>query len=101
MLSLKVTVNSPANAAPYSSTLCNDLERIGRMLAGGHLPSIAKAVFANNDLRKLLLTKFLDLVNQECNDLCRKNPASVSPFRCIPIDKLSDFSWDELVNVRK
>ena len=83
MLSLKVTVNSPARATPYSSTLSNDFERIVRMLAGGHLSSVAKAVFANDELRKLLLTKFLDLVNKECSDLCRKNPSGDSPFRCI------------------
>ena len=68
------------------------------MLVGGHLPSIVKTVFANDDLRQLLLTKFLELINQECNELCRKNPASVSLFRRVPVDKLSEFSWDALVN---
>ena len=63
------------------------------MLAGGHLPSITKTIFANDDIRKLLLKKFLEAINQECNALCRKSSGTVSPFRSIPVDKLAEFSW--------
>ena len=68
------------------------------MLVGGNLPSIAKAVFANDELRKLLLVKFLDMVNQECNELCRRNPADASHFRCVPVEKLTDFKWEDPIN---
>ena len=66
-------MSSASSITPYSSTLPPNLEKIGRMLAGGHLPSIAKTIFANDDIRKLLLTKFLEAINQECNALCRKS----------------------------
>ena len=48
---------------------------------------LAKAVFANAELRNYLLTKFLDLVDKECNELCRKTDDA--PFRHIPVDKLA------------
>ena len=48
-----------------------------------------------NDLRKLLLMKFLGLTNQECNELCCKNAASVLS---VLVDGLTAFSWDALIN---
>jgi hypothetical protein len=37
------------------------LTKIGRALAGGHLPSIAKAVFAHNGMREEVLLKVMTL----------------------------------------
>jgi hypothetical protein len=34
--------------------------KIGRALAGGHLLSIAKAIFAHNGIRKEVLLKVMD-----------------------------------------
>ena len=98
---MQITVNSPSRDVPYSSTLSSGLEKIGRALVEEHLPSIAKAVFANDELRKHLFTKFLDLLNEECSELCRKNLGYVSPFRSIAVEKLPYFTWDELADTLK
>ena len=68
--------------------------KIGRALAGGHLPSIAKATFAHNGLREELLLKVMDLVNEEVDALCRKEKEneSPSPFRHIPVLDFESFS---------
>ncbi len=90
-----MVVTSPSRTSPYSSTLSSDLEKIGRVLVGEHLPAIAKAVFAHAELRNHLLTKFLDLVDKECNELCRKT-TNVSPFRHIAVKEFTGFTWDKL-----
>lgn len=100
-LYMQVVVNSPSRSVPYSATLSNNLEKIGRVLVGEHLPSIAKAVFANAELRNDILTKFLDLLDGECSELCRKTQDTISPFRHFPIEKLTEFSWDELADSMK
>ena len=87
-------MNSPSRANPYVSTLSTSLHRIGCALAGEELSTIARAMFANDELRKYLLKKFLDMIDEECSELCRKTPNKVSLFRCVPIEKLSDFTWD-------
>lgn len=91
---MQVTVDSPSRDNPYSSTLSSSLGKIGCALVGENLPSIAKAVFAHAELQSYLLTKFLELVDMECSELCRKS--TVSPFRQIPLDKFPEFTWNEL-----
>ena len=91
-------MSSPARTIPYSSTLPPHLEKIGRALVGGNLASITKAVFAHDEIRKLLLLRFFDLIDQECAELCRKNPGTISRFRNIPVDKLVQFKWNDLVD---
>ena len=75
------------------SMLSNELEKLGRALAGENLPRIAKEVFSHPKPRSLLIDKVLDLVNTECNELCRKNN-NPSLFRKIPIEKVPLFEWD-------
>ena len=65
---------------------------------GGNLASITKAVFAHEEIKKLLLLRFFDLIDQECADLCRKNPGTISSFSNIPVDKLVQFKWNDLVD---
>ena len=62
------------------------LMKIGRTLAGGHVPSIAKAAFAHAGIRNELLLKVMDVVNEEVDTLCQKqtNTDNLPPFRCIP-----------------
>ena len=55
------------------------------------MKSLAKAIFANEELRKHVLMKFLDLINE---NFVEKN----SPFRKIAIDKLPEFTWDKLAD---
>ena len=78
--------------------MSSSLEKIGCVLVGEHLPSIAKAIFANVELRKFLLIKFLDLVDEESSELCRKSTEKMSSFRRIPVDKLPEFTWDEFAD---
>ena len=82
---------------PLSSRLPPSLHKIGRVLKGGNMPSIAKAVFAHEELRKSMITKVLDLVTMECSVLCRKDPKNPSPFRHITLDKLSDFRLEDFI----
>ena len=73
--------------------LDDGLMKIGRALAGGHLPSIAKATFAHSGLREELLLKMMDLVNQ-VDALCKKekHSESPSPFRHIPVLDMENFT---------
>ena len=91
-------MSSPARTIPYSSTLPPHLEKIGRALVGGNLPSITKAVFAHDEIRNLLLLRFFDLIDKECAELCRKNPGTISRFRNIPVDKLVQFKWNDVID---
>ena len=54
--------------------------KIGRALAGGHLPSIAKAIFAHNGVREEVLLKVMDLIKEEVNSLCRKVKENEPPL---------------------
>jgi len=71
-------VNSPA-APSIRKEVDTKLIKLAKALAGGHLPSIAKAAFSVPELRELLLDKFITLLNDECSALCRKSndPPSV------------------------
>ena len=73
--------------------------KIGRALAGGHLPSIAKAIFAHNGVREEVLLKVMDLIKEEVDSLCRKVKENEppSPFRHIPVTDLESFSFQECV----
>ena len=55
------------------SMLSNVLAKLGRALACKNLSRIAREVFSHPKVRNLLIDKFLDLVNTECNELCKKN----------------------------
>ena len=94
-------VHSPSHTSPLTSTLSPDLQKIGRVLKGGNIPSIAKAVFAHQELRKCIVTKCLDLITAECSIVCRKNPANPSPFRRISIDHLGEFSLEAFMQELK
>ncbi len=67
-------------------------------MAGGHLPSIARAVFSVSELRELLLEKFIGLLNDECAALCRKSGDVPSLFRKFPIDTVDSFSCERCID---
>ena len=94
-------MHSPSHTSPLTSTLSPDLQKIGRVLKGGNIPSIAKAVFAHQELQKCIVTKCLDLITAECSIVCRKNPANPSPFRRISIDHLGEFSLEAFMQELK
>ena len=72
--------------------------KVARQLLGGHVPSIAKAVMAMDDVREAIFRLFLDAINSECNNICQRSPASRSLFRKMPVSQLMDFKWSELVS---
>ena len=90
-------MHSPHHNSPLSSMLSPGLQKLGRTLKGGNIPSIAKAVFAHEELRKYMTTKFLDMITTECSVLCRKDPKNPSPFRRIDIDNLSEFTLESFI----
>ena len=72
--------------------------RQGSTSLGGYAPSIAKAVMALDDVRESLFSMFLDAINEECNNLCRRSPGKGSSFRKMPLSQLVDLTWYVLVN---
>ena len=72
--------------------------KVARHLLGGHAPSIAKAIMVSNDVRDSLFSLFLDAINDECNNLCRKSPGNSSLFRKMPLTQIIDFNWSVLVS---
>ena len=94
---------TPSHTTPLTSTLSPDLQKIGRVLKGGNIPSIAKAVhvFAHQELQKYITTKLLDVITAECSAVCRKNPTNPSPFRRIGIDHLGEFTLEAFIQELK
>ena len=92
-----MTVETPSRSAPFHTQLDASLTQVGRALAGGNLQPIAKAVFTSDGLRKQLLQKFTDALNNEVTELCKKRANPPSLFRRIPIEKVSDFRWCDCI----
>ena len=67
--------------------------KIGRALAGGHLPSIAKSIMGHDNLRQLLFKQFVVQIDSECSQLCQRQPNYYSVYRKIPQSSLADFDW--------
>ena len=77
--------------------MLNDEEaKLGRALAGGHIPSVAKAVVQNSVLREEVFLQLLNLVDEECRTLCQKNDPS--RFRRIPVAELGSFQWEQFID---
>ena len=91
-------VSSPARAIPWNRKL-NDEAKLGRALAGGHIPSVAKAVVQNSALREEVFLQFLNLVDEECCMLCQKNDPSL--FRRVPVAELVSFQWEQFIDELK
>ena len=97
----QIVVNTPSHTSPLTSTLSPDLQKIGRVLKGGNIPSIAKAVFAHQELQKCITAKFLDVITAECSVVCRKNPSDPSPFRRIGVEHLREFTLEAFIQELK
>ena len=88
---MQVVVQTPHLPTPFTTELPADLLKIGRALAGGHMPTIAKAVFSYAPLKQEIMLKVLDTVSSECGDLCKKGSTNISCFRNIPLEKMAEF----------
>ena len=79
----------------YNAELGDELQQLGRAMAGGNMASIAKAVYACTTLRDLLLKKVTATIDAELTDLCKRNTPSV--FRRLSIDAMCQFDWKSCV----
>ena len=59
-------MSSPNQPRIVTKEVDRSLQKIGRTLAGGHIPSIAKSVLANPDLREEVVKKMVNAVGDEC-----------------------------------
>ena len=50
---------------------------------------------AIESVKEAVLSLILQDISQECSNLCKKTPTSL--FRKIPVDKMAEFSWEELI----
>ena len=85
-------MSSPKQPHIVTKEVDESLQKIGRTLAGGHIPPIAKSVFANPALREQLVEKLVNTVGDECAALCRKSAQPVSQFRQLSLDQMETFS---------
>ena len=60
---LQVTVSTPSRAEPFTKELDMGFSSLGRALAGGHLPTIAKAVLSHEGLKELIMLKMIDAID--------------------------------------
>ena len=88
-------MSSPSRHVPFTTELESPLSRIGRALAGGHLNTIARTVFAHDGLRELLIHKMMMKINDECSTLCQC--ANPSLFRKRATSDLQNFKWETYV----
>ena len=77
--------------------LDGSLAKVGRKLCGGNLSSIAKAVFAHDDIREQILLKVMDLINDECTAMCRRAVEPQPLFRRVPVDQLESIAWSTFI----
>ena len=88
--------NCPARSVPWNRMLSDEEAKLGRTLAGGHIPSLAKAVLQYSALQEEVFLQFLNLIDEECCKLCEKKDPS--PFRKIPVSELSAFQWEQFID---
>lgn len=77
-------------------TLNEEESKIGRALAGGHIPSVAKAVIQHSALRDEVFLQFCNLVNNECSKLCQRR--NQSTFRKLPVSDYVAFQWEQFID---
>ena len=69
---------------------------IGKALAGGHLPSIVRAVLEQQELCDIVIHLFMEKINSECFRMCQHSKP-FSPFHKIDASKSSSFQWKHFV----
>lgn len=62
----QITIHTPLQSTPFTTQVHSSLAKTGWALGGGHLPSIAKAVFSHSELREHIMLKVMDMLNEEC-----------------------------------
>ena len=80
--------------------LSEEDSKLGRTLAGGHIPSLAKAVMGHKCLREAVTLSFLDQLESECSKLCQ-NSTPPSLFCKVPVSEIEEFQWDRFIQELK
>lgn len=75
--------------------MSSDDAKVGRALAGGNLPSVAKAVMKHTTLASHVISQITNQVDNECNSLCRRGVTSI--FREVPVAQMPEFQWEQCV----
>ncbi len=91
-------VFTPSKPSTWSKKLPDKESRLGRTLAGGHLPSVAKAIVGHGELCELVFLLLLDKIDSECNSLCLRSAVPPSLFRKIPVTQLGEVKWKTCVD---
>ena len=91
-------MSSPSQPTLFSTHLSESLMTLGRAVAGGHMGTIAKALFNHPELRELLIRRVVTVIDDECSVLCRHSQESPSPFRKINLDQLHEFRWSHYIH---
>lgn len=86
-------MTTPSRPIPWKKVLLQPETKIGRALAGGHLPSIAKSILGHETLRELLFKQFIAQIDSECSHLCQRQSTPAPVYRKVPQALLADFDW--------
>ena len=86
---------TPSRLVPWTRKLDDEDAKVGRALAGGHIPSVAKAAMDHRGLREAILQLVLNKIGAECTTLCKRSPPSL--FRKIAVEELMEFRWEKLI----
>ena len=58
----------PSKRATVTFTLHESLASLGIALAGGHMPSVAKAIMDHSEIAEMVFQLYLDKVEMECSN---------------------------------
>ncbi len=94
---IQITISSPSKSEAVTKEVSERFSKVTRAVAGGHPPSIARAVFSEPSLKECIIEKVINLLNDECAALCKKASNPPSLLRKFPIRKADLFSWDRCV----
>lgn len=75
-----------------------ELAKVGKVLAGGNVKSVCKAIFANPHLRKEAIMRVSKIIDEECRSLCAKRVQPVSLFRCMTLEQAESFLWTDTIS---
>ncbi len=83
--------------SPVTIEVQEKFHKVAQTVAGGHSPSIAKAVFTEPGLRSCLIDKVISIINDECSSMCSTSAKPGTLFRHVSLEPLPSFSWNQCI----
>lgn len=83
--------------SPVNVDVQERFHKLAHTVAGGHAPSIVKAVFAEPSVRTCIIDKVISVINDECSSLCSHSEKPVSSFRHVSFEPIPSFSWSQCI----